>query len=285
MSPPKDLKKKSEEPPKEKSSKSSKDNLLLAGLMSEKPLTPSFEAKKSKTSPPLKSTPAEKSAPTEKPERRSREHVQVTGVKPVVQPDARVDSLCATVEAQGKQLAEVLELLKAGSKRKASPSPEQGPSRRRTASPVHSEMESVQDNPEDSDAPSEDEEQQRKPAGSLLEQFSSGKTMFVPSLYQLELWESVLRHDPEWGQEAWMKNNVSHILSKWTSHPEADAFTPPAKDNGLPKLEFPAQKEKEKVLLPFQAAAGGIAAIATRVMALFEGKEIGFVVFISFLSF
>ena len=89
---------------------------------------------------------------------------------------------------------------------------------------------------------------------------------------QLQIWSSALRLDPDFGEEAWRKLNVSNIVSKWTGHPSAGAaFGAPKPDPALPGLRFDNQRTLEKQLIGLQASTGAMAAAATRVMCLFEG--------------
>ena len=98
---------------------------------------------------------------------------------------------------------------------------------------------------------------------------------FVPSDLQLQMWARVLKLDPEYGREAWRSTtNVKGVLKKWTSHPTAIPFTAPKPDNGLLPLVFQDQKDLEKQLAALQLSAGGVGAVATRVLGLIEGESL-----------
>ena len=111
----------------------------------------------------------------------------------------------------------------------------------------------------------------------MLDHFSSGKATFIPGELQLQFWEEAIKHDEGYGKAAWKTLNVSHTLKRWTSSPAASSFTAPEPDPGLSPLECAEMMEHENELVSFQQMAGGVGAVATRVLALFDekGKELG----------
>ena len=106
----------------------------------------------------------------------------------------------------------------------------------------------------------------------LLDRFATGKSMFVPSSLMVQVWDSILRHEVEYGEDAWTNLNVGAISKKWTGHPEsALAFAAPAVDPGLRPLKFQDHKDLDKKLVTLQTNAGGVGAIAIRMVCLLEG--------------
>merc|ERR1711954_620864 len=96
--------------------------------------------------------------------------------------------------------------------------------------------------------------------------------MFVPSSLMVQVWNSILRHEAEYGEDAWTNLNVGAISKKWTGHPEsALAFAAPAVDPALRPLKFQDHKDLDKKLVTLQTNAGGVGAIAIRMVCLLEG--------------
>ena len=125
-----------------------------------------------------------------------------------------------------------------------------------------------EEDPEDNQG--EDEEES---ASTVLDRFAAGKSLFVPSELQREMWGCILRLEPEYGEEAWMNLKVAAIVKKWTGHPDsAVTFSAPAPDKGLRPLKFNDHKEMEKKLVTLQSTAGGAGAICTRMLLLLEGR-------------
>ena len=219
---------------------------------------------------------------------------------PAPAPDPRIDSLVATVKQQSQMFNSVFEFIQQQQQQQLQQQQQkqleqqqleqqqleqeqlkqQQSSRKRKASlPPPADEDTTAgfqtpevEPPKEGDS-GEDEGQEDEKEVNLLDQFSSAKKAFVPSEFQLEVWGQALQHDVSYGQNAWKTPNTSSILAKYTRDPSADAFTPPAPDRSLPRLVYHNQKEKEKFLLKVQASAGGMGAIATRLLGLLDGKD------------
>ena len=61
---------------------------------------------------------------------------------------------------------------------------------------------------------------------------------FVPGEMQLEIWNQIIKFDPEYGQDAWLKYSVGSLLDKWTGHPSAAPFNAQKPDSALSGLRF-----------------------------------------------
>ena len=154
--------------------------------------------------------------------------------------------------------------------------PEEPPQARHLAAETVASQESQVEDDEDPEVlDPEDDEEDPQSSGGLLERFSAGKAMFVPTEMMLQIWNRVLRHEPEYGEDAWSNLNLGALIKKWTGHPTASfAFGAPSVDPGLRPLKFQDHKELEKKLVHLQTNAGGMAAIAIRLMCLLEGSLI-----------
>ena len=107
--------------------------------------------------------------------------------------------------------------------------------------------------------------------GSLLEQFSLGKNMFIPDETQVELWACAAKLSPEYGN-AWTNLKVSNLVTKWTGHPLNSTFKASGIDPGLLPLKYKDLQAQEKQTVFLQNCAGAIAAIGTRMLGLIQGK-------------
>ena len=96
--------------------------------------------------------------------------------------------------------------------------------------------------------------------------------MLEPLGLQLEFWVRSLQHDPEYGKNAWKTLNVSTTLRKWTQHPTASVYCAPEPDAGLEPLVFDDKIQLEAHLVTLMKLVGGMGAVATRVLALFDAK-------------
>ena len=231
--------------------KSSKEELLLAAKMMEKPPTPGFSPKDSQYSGLSPSS--------------------VEGILPVMK-DARVDQILATMEEQKKDFSNfmltVTTFMQKSKTSKVSSTQVSGAAKRKAISELEADLDQV-DVAESSLASDEEQEEiSFEDKGSLMDEFQVGKNMFVPSDFQKELWLKAVKLTPEFGKTAWMNLKASILISKWTSHPLADAFTAPKLDPGLIGLHYEDLKASEKQMVFLQNCSGAMAAIVTRVLAV-----------------
>ena len=84
----------------------------------------------------------------------------------------------------------------------------------------------------------------------------------------------VLRYNQaKYGKEAWKNFKVTKYLSKWTGHPSAACYTAPGLDGGI-ELPYPEWYDYDNQLTSLQNSVGGIAAILTRILGLFEERNL-----------
>ena len=118
----------------------------------------------------------------------------------------------------------------------------------------------------------EEDQSQESEETSLLDNFTTGKPMLAPMELQLEFWSRAIQHDPAYGKNAWRTLNMSSTLRKYTQHPEAVAFRVPEPDPGLEPLGFDDKIELEGNMVTLMKLAGGIGAVGSRLLALFDAK-------------
>ena len=271
-----------------KSTKSStKDNLLLAAKMLEMPpSTPSFKT-------PLNVcsgiTPMSASARSEAVgDAVAKAPVTTATRASVASQDNSVDKVLLAMktqqqefqaqqqqqfQAQQQQLASFMGFLQSfssnkdveGSRAKEHEKPQDPQLPKEIVAPANVPEEEVAHHDQD------EGEEDAAEGGSLLEQFSLGKNMFIPDETQVELWACAAKLSPEYGN-AWTNLKVSNLVTKWTGHPLNSTFKASGIDPGLLPLKYKDLQAQEKQTVFLQNCAGAIAAIGTRMLGLIQGK-------------